>query len=262
MTTTTQEKLKIIVRVEHDQDTESPLEDDCFSMISGFNNSEKFQDTLNEFMEDDDRIPGEDFWMLSCYRHGGESWSVLHEGYSCQWDTTKHAGVLYMENPKDRDQWKQYRQVSAVDRNGGFEDMRRVELLCDLNAEKDGKEWTSTDAARSVIETYNRWLSGDCWWYRIEVEEETTAEGCCSKCGTPDVNWYERSLEEQDSCGGFIGLEHVLDEVQSSLSHLFDEKEDADKFDVVLECDDAARCYEGDIEERIKKAGLTLRGEQ
>ncbi len=234
MTTTTQEKLKIVVRVEHDQYTESPLEHDGFTFISGFNNSEKFQDTFNEFMDDDDRIPEEDFWMLSCYRHGGESWSLLNEGYPCQWDTTKYAGVLYLENPKERDQWK--------------------------NVKVDGEQFTSTDAARSVIETYNRWLSGDCWWYRIEVEEETNDEGCCSKCGTPDVNWYERSLKEYDSCGGFIGLEHCLDELEAGLRHQFNALLD-ERYEVVIQCDDAARCYEGDIAERIKRVGLTLRGE-
>lgn len=233
MTTTTQEKLKIVVRVEHDQDTESPLEHDCFTLLSGFNGS-AILSTLNEFMKDDARIPGEDFWMLSCYRHGGESWSLLNEGYQCRWDTTKYAGVLYLENPKDRDQWK--------------------------NHKVDGKQYTSTDAARAVLETYNRWLSGDCWWYRVEVEEETNVEGCCSKCGTPDVNWYERSMEEHDSCGGFIGLEHCLDELEAELRRqsnaLLDER-----YEVVIQCDDAARCYEGDIAKKIKKAGLTLRGE-
>ena len=186
-------------------------------------------------MKDDDRIPGKDFWMLSCYRHGGESWSLLNEGYQCQWDTTRHAGVLYLENPKDRDQWKT------------------------LKVPFSKEEYTSTDAARSTIETYNRWLSGDCWWYRIESEEETNVEGCCSKCGTPDVNWYERSTEEQESCGGFIGLEYALDEIQLFLDHWF--KSEADKYEVVIQCDDAARTYESDIAERIKEVGLTLRGE-
>ena len=234
MTTKTQEKLKIVVRVEHDQDTESPFEYDCFKLQSGFHNLEKMQDLFSEFMGDDYRLPGEDFWMLSCYRHGNEHWSLLNEGYPCQWDTTKYAGVLYLENPKDRDQWK--------------------------NAKVDGKQWTSTDAARSTLETYNRWLSGDCWWYRIEAEEETNVKGCCSKCGTPDVNWYERSMEEQDSCGGFIGLEHALDEIQSSLFHGY--AAEADKYEVVIKCDEGARCYESDIAERVKKVGLTLRGER
>ncbi len=238
--TTTQEKLKIVVRVEHDQDTESPLEHDCFTLLSGFKNSEKFMNTFDEFMEDDDRIPGEDFWMLSCYRHGGESWSLLNEGYQCRWDTTKHAGVLYLDNPKERDQWK--------------------------NVKVDGEQWTSTDAARSVLNTYNRWLSGDCWWYRIEFEKETHVVGSCPRCNTHDVDWYDRHLEEVDSCGGFIGLEHALDEIQSSLAYQFDgetvPRGDADKFDVVIECDDAARCYEGDIAERVKKVGFTLRGER
>jgi hypothetical protein len=204
MTTTTKQKLKIVVRVEHDEDTESPFEHDCFTLLSGFNDSEKFQDTFNEFMEDDDRIPGKDFWMLSCYRHGGESWSLLNEGCLCQWDTTRYAGVLYLENPKDRDQWKNVK-----------------------------------DAARSTIETYNRWLSGDCWWYRIESEEET--------------------LYFIGGGGGIIGLEYALDEIQSSLLHWF--KSEADKYEVVIQCDDAARTYESDIAERIKKVGLTLRGE-
>ena len=185
MTTATKQKLRIVVRVEHDQDTESPLEYDCFKMISAFQGGEKFLNAFGEFMKDDNRIPGEDFWALSCYRHGGESWSLLGEGHQCQWDTTREAGVLYLENPEERDQWKNYKV--------------------------DGKQWTSTDVARSVIETYNQWVSGDCWWYRIEVEEETNVEGCCSQCGTPDVNWYERSLEERDSCGGCIGLEHLFE---------------------------------------------------
>ena len=235
MTTTTQEKLKIVIRVESDQDTESPFADDYFTLISGFNDADKFQNTFDEFMEDDDRVTGEDFWMLSCYRHGGESWSLMNEGHSCQWDTTAYAGLLYLGNPKDRDQWK------------------------NVDVKVGGKQWTSTEAARSVLETYNRWLSGDCWWYRIEVEEVTNVEGCCSKCGTPDVNWHEKSMEEHESCGGYIGLEHALDEIQTSLFHGF--KAESDKYEVVIKCDSAAGCYLGDIEDRVKKVGLTLRGE-
>lgn len=230
----TKQKLRIVVRVEHDQDTESPLENDCFKMLSAFQGGEKFLNTFGEFMKDADRMSGEDFWALSCYRHSGESWSLLGEGHQCQWDTTREAGVLYLENPKERDQWK--------------------------DVKVDGEQFTSTDAARSVIETYNRWLSGDCWWYRVEVEEETNVEGCCSKCGTPDVNWYERSLKEYDSCGGFIGLEHCLDELEAGLRHQFNDLLD-ERYEVVIQCDDAARCYEGDIAERIKKAGFTLQGE-
>lgn len=234
MTTATKQKLKIVVRVEHDQDTESPLEHDCFSLQSGFENSHKMAELCAEFMEDDNRLAGKDFWMLSCYRHGGESWSLLNEGYQCQWDTTRYAGVLYLKNPKDRDQWKDHKV--------------------------DGKQWTSTDAARSIIETYNQWASGDCWWYRIEVEEETNVEGCCSKCGTPDVNWYERSMNEWDSCGGFIGLEHCLDDLEDALRHQF--SDGSDQHEVVIQCDSPAHCYESDIAERIKKVGLTLRGER
>lgn len=236
MTTATKQNLKIVVRVEHDQDTESPLENDCFSLQSVFENPNKMQELFADFVNNDKRIPGEDFWLLSCYRHGGESWSLLNEGYQCQWDTIKYAGVLYLENPKDRDQWK--------------------------NRKVDGKQWTSTDAARSVIETYNRWLSGDCWWYRVEVEEETNVKGCCSQCGTPDVNWYERSMNEKDSCGGFIGLEFALNEIACCLDTFsVEEHFDPKKYEVVIACDDAARCYEGDIAEAIKSVGFTLQGE-
>jgi hypothetical protein len=231
----TKQKLRIVVRVEHDQDTESPLENDCFKMISAFQGGERFLNTFDEFMRDANRMPGEDFWALSCYRHSGEAWSLLGEGHQCQWDTTREAGVLYLENPKERDQWK--------------------------DVKVDGEQFTSTDAARAVLETYNRWLSGDCWWYRIEVEEETNAEGCCSKCGTPDVNWYERSLEEADSCGGFIGLEHCLDEIESSLKHVADGVTDKSRYEFEICGDEAGQAYLGDISERIKKAWRTSRGE-
>jgi len=174
----------VYIKVEHDPDTESPFEYDCFEFVNGFTNRDRYCKLRGELpLEDLDKT----WWLLNCYRHGGEVWSLAGEGYECRFDTSHYCGLLHLPS----------KDPSEV---GG----------------------DATAAARSVLDVYNEWVSGNCWWYRIEYAEYVFQEGTCPCCETPDVTVREDRLVEFDSCGGFIGTEHVQQEIKDALKTLFE----------------------------------------
>jgi len=46
--------------------------------------------------------------------------------------------------------------------------------------------------ARSILNTYNLWHNGECFWYQVDTGEQT----------------------ELDSCGGFIGEDSLIDHLK------------------------------------------------
>jgi hypothetical protein len=53
--------------------------------------------------------------------------------------------------------------------------------------------------AEGFLTVFNSWVNGECFWYKLERVEE------CSHCG------HDVVVEELDSCGGFIGSDHLFD---------------------------------------------------
>jgi|TARA_R110000824_G_scaffold115066_3_gene265984 hypothetical protein len=218
-----EEKLKLVIRLEHDDDVESPVDGNCFSMINGFNSREELVDKLAEFEKDDSRIEGENYWVLSCYRHHGESWSLRGEGHTCKWDTTTVAGLLYTETGGSLGKWI---------------------------------GWSA--AARATIETFNQWCAGDCWWYQVDKYEDVHEAGCCPNCKTPGVSWNTNTSRQLDSCGGFIGLGHAMDELISSIAHQMElDPNLVDTHEVVFQGDDSANYYKDDVISKVEELGFT-----
>ena len=73
--------------------------------------------------------------ILSCYQHGGVSWSLQGEGMRCRFDTADVAGMLIWEG-KPNEIGKTYEERMAF--------------------------------FRSVLGEYNEWANGSVHWYRIE----------------------------------------------------------------------------------------------
>jgi hypothetical protein len=229
MTTTTKRKLRLYVSLEIDDDAESPLEHDVFTLISVFSEgsgavASKLDELLVWGWEQ-----GKTWWVVSCYRHGGEHWYINGgppAGADC-WDITRTAGILFIESGDPT-------EVGP----------------------------TPEEAAVSILAEYNRWCSGDCWCIAVKVEEEVPHEGTCPCCGTPDVPWYTAETEDYESCGGFIGREHALRELGPVLES-FKKKhpDDHDRYEVAISGDPDGRTYEGDVAEQVRKVGLRVIGD-
>jgi hypothetical protein len=174
----------VYIKIEHDTDTESPLEYDCFEFVNGWTDRDRYAELREELNTAD---YGKTWWYLDCYRHGNEVWSLTGEGYQCVFDTSRKCGILHLPS----------RDPSEVG--------------------KDPKK-----AAEDIIETYNKWVSGDTWWYRIEYAEYVHEGGTCPCCDTENVVWRTDRLVEYDSCGGFIGQDHAQQEILSSLETLLE----------------------------------------
>jgi len=86
----------INVRIEHDQDTESPLEYDVFELIT-FNMSSIYDGEMPDDL--DPKLEGKAWWLVSCFRHSGSVWFIQGSGGpQCRWDTTQTAGILRLKS--------------------------------------------------------------------------------------------------------------------------------------------------------------------
>jgi len=107
-------------------------------------------------------------FILSYYEHGGCSWSLQGEGAQCPWDSVDVAGILLWEHsPKDLPK-------GVVERT----------------------KW-----ARSFLNSYNLWLNGECYWFKVEQEDK-----------------------ELDSCGGLLGTTWLVEFLKDACPYLFDEE--------------------------------------
>lgn len=229
MTTATKRKLKLYVSLEHDDDTESPFDHDVFSLVSVFSDGRgAVVEKLEEFREKG-YGEGRTWWWVSCYRHGGEHWFVRGKrpAGADHWDTTDAAGILYLDE----------------------HDPSHVGP-------------TPQEAAESILEEYNRWCSGDCWYFSIKWDIEKQHHGTCPCCEAPNSSWVETYVDDYDSCGGIIGLEYTLDELLMILKSIKEENpETADRYEVVIRGDQAGRAYEGDVADKVREAGFRVTGD-
>ena len=180
----TPQKQKIFVEVFHDVDTESPVDRDVFSLVT-FNMGSIYDGRFSEENLKPEDI-GKTWWPLSCYRHGSSFYSIRgKETYSCPWDTTQNAGVLY---------------ITSGDPSEVGPD--------------------TTKAAECFIEEFNDWVNGDCWGYNIEYQRAEVVTGQCPCCKTTDATWKNSSLAAWSSCGGFIGRKYFVSSVMEEFRML------------------------------------------
>ena len=194
---------KLYVTLEHDHDTENPCNGDSGVTLYRFDHPWQVEihetgDISYQAAKNHDWVTfdidknGETWWWLSCYKHGGEAWSLMGEGTSCQWDTTRKAGIIQMS-----DETAEYYKGSNLSR-----------------------KQHPVDFMRLMLDDYNDWSSGNCWWYNVSFDQERNVEGTCPCCETPEVNWYEREKEEWEQTGGILGLDNAISFVEDTLDCL------------------------------------------
>jgi hypothetical protein len=172
-------KTYVELTIAYDEDCENPMEYTGWTLVDfrrGYGDDPR---TIDDFFERDgeggvrphigfrSKIKAGTAFVLDRYTHSGDHW-YLHTGRDFAfdpggWDTSHYAGVL-IHDGKPQDAGKDY-------------------------AERE-------ERAEGVIDTFNRWLSGDCYWYSVE--------------GLDDFDF-------DDSCGDFIGSEYVCENIRSEL---------------------------------------------
>ena len=225
----TKEKLKIYISLEHDPHTESPFEHDVFKFFDRFSQgSGALVEALEDVRENKNHVEGKTYWGLSCYRHSGSHWFLKDERPvgADSWDTTVMAGLLVIES---------------------------------ADPSEVGPD--PTKSARAMVDEYNKWCNGDTWWYSISYEVEKTIEGTCPCCETPNVNWYEKSTKDHDSCGGYIGVEYIIEEIVGSLNHIAKEIPEATSiYEVELQGDEPGKCNHDELADKIHELGFKVEG--
>jgi len=229
MTTETMTKPKIHVDFQYDQDTDSPIENDVFTLLTvdscGGGQLAELLDTLPVSMK------GKTWWIVSCYRHGGEHW-FLHGDEPAgtdQWDTTQFAGLLYLPS-----------------------------------ADPDEVGPDPKKAAEGILEEYNRYCDGDCWYYKITYEVDVEHNGncpCCNKEGT----WFTREFEVEDhgaGHGGIIGSDYAIECLVDDLKY-FEEmyRGSTDKYEVRIGSDQQGKAHWDDIQAKIREVGFRFAGD-
>jgi hypothetical protein len=162
---------KLTLQIEHDQDVDSPCNDDCQWKLVSFNRRHLSHGDPSQFFDEHDNLKigirrkldvGLAFW-LDYYEHGLCRWSLSGSGPQCQWDTSSHAGILLWEHDPSEIGAKSY-QDRAKD-------------------------------AKNFLEVYTDWANGNCYWVQLIHEDGM----------------------ELDSCGGFIGKDHLVDAVKDMI---------------------------------------------
>jgi hypothetical protein len=180
MTCQTTKATRYIVRIEHDQDCESPAECDCTWHPYSFNNHHINHRDYHDFFDDNGKPK---LWLrnkmrvglafiLSYHEHGLGLWFIQGTRWTpdAQWDTADVAGVLVWEDPPDHIGGKTYAE-----------------------REKD---------AAGFLQEYTDWCNGNCHGYIIEKATH------CDEC--------DHDGEEIDSRWGFIG-DYIAEAVREAL---------------------------------------------
>lgn len=165
---------KLVLRIEHDGQTESPFEfgNDEWEFVSfcdkhaAYKNPEQFN---NIGMARN--IKSGTAFVLDYFEHGNCVWSLAGNGPQCRWDTSNNAGLLiWRGKPKDL---------------AKTADKRR-------------------EIAARVLETYTQWCNGECYYYIIETNDGTNVGSCGGFIG---ADYLFSCLGEVLQDGDYVKLE-------------------------------------------------------
>jgi len=189
-------KMKIKLKLDMDSEGISPFDENDLWKFVTFRMDSMYDVKADEWTLESEGLTTADldvkYWPVSCYRHSGAHWFLQQDNKnSCPWDTRRLAGYIIL-----------------LQTEGKYEIPKENRLK----------------AARGMIESFDAWARGDCWWYaltydqKLPVDPHSTLHGCPScKCG-PALAEIEE--QEYDSCGGFIGEEDTVESVCQSFAAL------------------------------------------
>lgn len=188
----------IFVTLGHDEDCPDPTDDDGMGKVHSFGRNHRNRMDYEEGLEILKTNP--DAVALSYFEHGNCIWGVAGElgkvpGVEFQWDGVELAGV-----------W--------------VPDKYTLESYEMLKDQFERRSWFEKQA-ESTCEVYTNWVNGECYYYSIEVFAVRRAQDGEVYDDLRDYR-HDKNLSD-DSCGGFIGDEHLKEEVLSVLKALVPE---------------------------------------
>lgn len=182
-----------VIRIEHDQDAECPMEWDGQWTLHSFSNRSIHYRNPDEMFATNAR--GEHYakiglrrkldcglaFMLDYYEHGQGMYSLHGEGMQCRWGTSRYAGILvWMGKPSE---------------------------MGAKTLEDRAKD------ARGFLETYNNWMNGSVYGFIIEDEEGEHIDSCF---GFYDKETLLDAIKENLDAGDCVQLEgdakYMIDE--------------------------------------------------
>lgn len=162
--------------------------------------------------------------LLDVYDHSGLAWSISGDGMQCRWDTSSGAGV-WLPDAAARDEIQRRARVydhAYISRRRGAKFALHNRQGHTLATGDDwGALWTwateiadrceaagiagtgrgraiaAEELAEQALDSYNAWLSGDCWGTCVETYDEND------------------ELVEDDACWGFVGGDWAQEELKS-----------------------------------------------
>lgn len=193
--------------------------------------------------------------VLDCYDHGGQSWSITGHGMQCRFDTSTGAGVWVPDNVA-REEIERRAAVYAFGSiheeavQGGSPCFRAVidnefglNLADTFDSWGEAFEWIQQEAetrnlaessmldksmvrrghvraaqeiAKSSLEQYNDWLSGNCFGAVCVIFEKVNVSN-----GTE--HWIEI---ESDECWGFVGDDHAMESLKDTFMAMIKNKQE------------------------------------
>lgn len=137
---------------------------------------EDYAEALEERERAEKLFDDGEMFLLDVYSHGGEVWSLHNQGYSCQWDTARGAGVVVLDE----------------------------DLLKHLTTFEERKR-----AAEAAVDEWNMYVGGDVWCMTVLVpaehgNEEDDGDCICGVYGSESGAWSQALQMAHE-----VGLENV-----------------------------------------------------
>jgi len=177
-------KKKIKLKLDMDSEGISPFDENDVWKFVTFRMDTMYDVDVDAWTIESEGLTAADFnvnyWPVSCYRHTGAHWFLQQDNKnSCPWDTRRLAGYIIL-----------------LQTEGKYEIPKKNRL----------------EAARGMIESFDAWARGDCWWYALTYDQKLPVD--------PHSTLAEIEEQEYDSCGVFIGEKDTVESVCQSFAAL------------------------------------------
>jgi hypothetical protein len=182
----------VFVTIGHDEDCPDPTDDDGMGKVHSFSNRHVNHMDYEEGLEILKSNP--DAVALSYFEHGLCQWSVAA-------DRRGKSGM--------------YWEFDGVDLAGVWVPDKYTTEAYDPNTMGDRRDWF-VEQAKSTCEVYTEWVNGNCYHYSVEVFSVRRSDSGEVFDQLSDYR-HDTALFD-DSCGGFIGDEHIKEELAGILA--------------------------------------------
>jgi len=219
-----------------DYDTERPDENSLAKLIS-FSGRHSAYERPDEWLsaQTDCEVCEGDGWERDSNNERGEESCTACDGYGHT--VSVHSDVLATLSYYEHGLCRWMVGDSVVPDHGGFDTVQVAGVLV-WNGEDTEREWWDNElddeSRRKILEgiaaAYTDWSNGECYHYFLE--QLSVVHDC------PNCKGHLKDGDVNESCGGFIGVESLVEDLRETLAALeinFDEVTIGGEFGYVLD---------------------------